>query len=86
MPRKKKSKFYLVTAPMGHQGTSHTGEITFNIRADSITKAISIAMNMPGVKHDRYALSAKEISPEEYYNNRQLNAYERYKKDETVGR
>ena len=68
MSRKKKSKFYLVTAPMGHQGARHSGEITFNICAESMTSAISKAMNMPGVKHDRYALSAKEISPEEYYN------------------
>ena len=81
MSRKKKSKFYLVTAPMGHQGTSHTGEITFNIRAESITSAIRIAMNMPGVKHDKYALTAREITSEEYYNNRKTNAYERYKKE-----
>lgn len=76
-----KNRFYRVTAPMGHQGTNNAGEITFHIKATCMSEAVCKAMKMPGVKHDRYALKAKEISYTEFQTGMEKSAYEKYKKD-----
>lgn len=70
-------KYYSVTCPRGHCGIGRTSEITFAIEAANLLQAMDIAKRMPGVKHTRMIISAKEITQAEYLGYRELSAYER---------
>lgn len=71
------TRYYAVTCSHGHHGAKRDAPITFAIVAPNAMDACDIARAMPGVKHDRFVLSCKEIPPRTYYEMRQQSAYER---------
>lgn len=70
-------KYYMVTCPRGHCGNGQYTEITFAISARNMLDAMDKAKRMPGVKHTRAILMAREVSYEEYSEYRKVSAYER---------
>lgn len=70
-------KYYIVKVRGGHVGAGRHTEISFNFRAKNMADAIEKARRMPGVKHENNAaiLSAKEITEQEYLENRKTSAY-----------
>ena len=70
-------RFYRVSVKRGHCGAGYFLPITFAIAANNIVDAMDHAKRMPGVKHDRFILSADEISFREYCVLRKQSAYER---------
>lgn len=76
--------YYIVKCKLGHSGTGQFREISFNIRAKNAADAIARAKRMPGVKHDSSTaiLGLKQITEEEYKQNRKTSAYQDFKKGE----
>lgn len=70
-------KYYSVTCHRGHCGIGHSSEITFAFEAANLLAAMDMAKRMPGVKHTRMVIGAKEITEEEYLGYRQISAYDR---------
>lgn len=71
------AKYYSVTCKHGHHGARQYAPITFAIEANNMIEACDIARSMPGVKHDQPVISCEEISRMQYYEMRQMSAYER---------
>lgn len=71
------TKYYAVTCHKGHCGRGRSVEITFAFQAGNLLSAMDKAKRMPGVKHTRMIISAKEITSQEYVKYRQISAYER---------
>ena len=70
-------RFYKVCTTRGHLGAGRGAEITFYIAAPDVMTAINKAQKMPAVKHSKFAVSAKEITKDEYMEGRKVSAYER---------
>lgn len=59
-------KYYSVVVKMGHMGTGKYMPVKLYIKANNILNATKKAQKVPGVKHDKSPLLAKEIGQEEY--------------------
>ena len=59
-------------------GAGKSQEIVFCFEDYDIVSVIQKARQMPGVKHDRYALSAERITEDEYIKERKISAYDKY--------
>lgn len=70
-------KFYSITCHRGHCGIGRSSEITFVFQTNNLLDAMDSAKRMPGVKHTRMIISAKEITEQEYYRYRKISAYDR---------
>ena len=70
-------KYYLITCMRGHCKRGHYTEISFAIVAGNLLEATTIARRMPSVKHSRGILAGKEITEAEYYEYRNISAYDR---------
>lgn len=70
-------KYYLITCMRGHCGRGRYTEITFAMMARNLIEAQDKARKMPSVKHTRGILAGREITEEEYYERRQISAYDR---------
>lgn len=70
-------KYYSVTCHRGHCGTKQSSDITFVFESLNMLAAMDMAKRMPGVKHSRMIVGAKEITKEEYLEYRQISAYDR---------
>ena len=75
--------YYIIKCKLGHSGTGQYREISFNIKAKNAIDAMSKAKRMPGVKHDSNTaiLGLKQITEEEYKQNRKMSAYQDFKKE-----
>lgn len=75
--------YYIVKCKFGHSGTGQYREISFNIKAKNASDAIDKAKKMPGVKHDSSTaiLGLKQITEEEYKQNRKISAYQDFEKE-----
>ena len=71
------TKYYSVTCHRGHCGIGRSTEITFVFEAANLLEAMDEARRMPGVKHTRMIIGAKEISQSEYLEYRSISAYAR---------
>jgi len=71
-------RYFKLVVNVGHQGRGRTRDIPVFIFEKDMTSAMKRAMNMPGVKHDKIPLSAKEITKEEYDQGIQENAYKKF--------
>lgn len=71
-------KHYAVTCVRGHQGNGNNDNtITFYFKATDSYDAMRRGQSMPGVKHSRLPLSVREITEEQYIQNRKVSAYAR---------
>ena len=75
--------YYIVKCKLGHSGSGQHREISFNIKARNAIDAMDRAKRMPGVKHNSstVVLGLKQITQEEYVQNRKESAYKDFKKD-----
>lgn len=75
--------YYIVRCKLGHSGSGQYREILFNIKARNAIDAMDKARKMPGVKHDSNTaiLGLKQITQEEYVQNRKESAYKDFKKE-----
>lgn len=74
-------KYYKVTVERGHLGAHKDLETTFYFFADNAYDAICMAKRMPGVKHHKMPINAKEITEEEYNEGRKISAYHKEKQE-----
>ena len=75
--------YYIIRCKLGHSGSGQYREISFNIKARNAIDAMDRAKRMPGVKHNSstVVLGLKQITQEEYVQNRKESAYKDFKKD-----
>ena len=75
--------YYIVKCKLGHCGTDQYREISFNIKAKNASDAMYKARRMPGVKHHSSTaiLGLKQITEEQYKQNRKESAYKNFKKE-----
>ena len=59
-------KYFKVKVILGHLGNGKGVSVWVYIKSSSIMSAIKKAQNIPGVKHGKLPLEAKEISLAEY--------------------
>lgn len=69
-------KYYKVSVERGHTGRKHYRlDCCFFVKAGNMVEAMDFAKNMPGMKHGRCPMFAKEITAAEYFEGRKVNAY-----------
>lgn len=69
-------KYYKVSMERGHTGRKYYRlDCCFYVKAKSMIDAMDFAKQMPGMKHGKMPMFAKEITAEEYYEGRKINAY-----------
>ena len=75
--------YYIVRCKLGHSGSGRYREISFNIKAKNAIDAMDRAKRMPGVKHtsSTAVLGLKQITQEQYFQNRKESAYKDFKKE-----
>ena len=76
-------KYFMVICHRGHCGTGHSTEIKFVFRANNLLDACDKARKMPSVKHTRLVIFGKEITEQEYYDYRQISAYQKFNQNST---
>ena len=76
--------YYEIKCKLGHSGSGNYREISFTIAANGISEAMDKAKSMPGVKHNAndVILGINKISRKQYIQNREISAYEPFKKEE----
>lgn len=65
---------------MGHLGAGNSLPVKLFVKAGDILSATKKAQKFPGVKHDKFPASAKEISKEEYEQGLKTNNYAAFMK------
>ena len=69
-------KYYRVYVERGHTGRKHYKlDAMFYIKASNLIEAMDVAKAMPGIKHSKCPMMAKEISWEEFCEGKGYNAY-----------
>ena len=79
-------RYFKVRVLRGHLGCGKNHEITFFVEARDIIKAVTIALKMPGVKHNCYSPFAEEVTEEEYEKARKTSAYANFDGYEQIAR
>ena len=71
-------KYYKVFMERGHTGRKrYKLDAMFYVKASNMIEAMDVAKAMPGMKHNKMPMMAREISWEEFCEGRGYNAYER---------